>query len=479
MKIRLVGTGAVVVAAVVVAIASGSAVRPSAPAAGTLTAATKQHALAAYGKLPLAFTANAGQTDPRVRYSAQGAGLSVFLTRREAMLALQRPGKQGKGREWRSRSASSARTGTSPSAASARSRAGSTTCSGTTLPSGTPACAPTSASSTAISGRAWTWPSPGESGKLKYEFLVRPGARVAGHQARLPRREAALARPARKPARPHTARRPRRRAPRQLPAHPGEASARRQQLRAQPERRRLRLLPRPRIRPPLPACNRPRPRLLQILGGTSEDRGLGISVDGAGSAYVTGVTSSADFPTTAGAFEDDLQRRQRRRLRHEARPERRCPGLLHVPGRKRRRCGQRHRARRQRQRLPHRLHRLDRLPDDRGRLRRDLQRRLHDVFVTKLDCGRHGPSLLQLPGRRRRRPGLRHRSRQRWQRSRHRFDRLGGLPDDRRRLRRDVQRRRRRLRHEARRERRRPRLLHLPGRKQRRLRPRHRSRLRR
>ena len=54
--------------------------------------------LAAYGKIPLAFTANAGQTDERVRYSAQGAGFSVFLTRGEAMFALQRPGKQGKGK---------------------------------------------------------------------------------------------------------------------------------------------------------------------------------------------------------------------------------------------------------------------------------------------------------------------------------------------------------------------------------------------
>ena len=61
-------------------------------------AATKQQALAAYGKLPLAFTANAGQIDARVRYSAQGAGFTVFLTRREAMFVLQRPGKEGRGK---------------------------------------------------------------------------------------------------------------------------------------------------------------------------------------------------------------------------------------------------------------------------------------------------------------------------------------------------------------------------------------------
>jgi uncharacterized repeat protein (TIGR01451 family) len=38
-----------------------------------------------------------------------------------------------------------------------------------------------------------------------------------------------------------------------------------------------------------------------FLGGTPEDRGFGISVDIAGSAYIAGVTASANFPTTAGA----------------------------------------------------------------------------------------------------------------------------------------------------------------------------------
>ena len=39
------------------------------------------------------------------------------------------------------------------------------------------------------------------------------------------------------------------------------------------------------------------------LGGSGSDFGNGIAVDAAGSAYVSGETSSFDFPTTAGAFD--------------------------------------------------------------------------------------------------------------------------------------------------------------------------------
>jgi uncharacterized repeat protein (TIGR01451 family) len=42
------------------------------------------------------------------------------------------------------------------------------------------------------------------------------------------------------------------------------------------------------------------------LGGSSVDIGFGIAVDAAGNAYVTGATSSADFPTTPGAVDTTL-----------------------------------------------------------------------------------------------------------------------------------------------------------------------------
>src|SRR5215470_14236962 len=41
-----------------------------------------------YGKLPLSFEANQGQTDSRVNFLSRGDGYSLFLTRGEAVLAL-------------------------------------------------------------------------------------------------------------------------------------------------------------------------------------------------------------------------------------------------------------------------------------------------------------------------------------------------------------------------------------------------------
>jgi uncharacterized repeat protein (TIGR01451 family) len=46
-----------------------------------------------------------------------------------------------------------------------------------------------------------------------------------------------------------------------------------------------------------------------FLGGSHDDEGYGIAVDGTGSAYVTGATTSTDFPTTLGAFDTSFDGR--------------------------------------------------------------------------------------------------------------------------------------------------------------------------
>src|SRR5262245_588384 len=51
--------------------------------------ATRSGAASEYGRLPLAFEANRGQTDARARFVARGAGYNLFLTARGPVLALK------------------------------------------------------------------------------------------------------------------------------------------------------------------------------------------------------------------------------------------------------------------------------------------------------------------------------------------------------------------------------------------------------
>ncbi len=46
--------------------------------------------MASYGKLPLSFEANQGQTDAEVRFLARGGGYTIFLTDDEAVLTLRK-----------------------------------------------------------------------------------------------------------------------------------------------------------------------------------------------------------------------------------------------------------------------------------------------------------------------------------------------------------------------------------------------------
>ena len=65
---------------------------------GSTPKARQPHAregLVAYGKLPMAFEANEGQSDPRVKFLSRGPGYALFLTATEAVLSLP-PGEQGR-----------------------------------------------------------------------------------------------------------------------------------------------------------------------------------------------------------------------------------------------------------------------------------------------------------------------------------------------------------------------------------------------
>src|SRR3989442_1243037 len=64
--------------------APASATRPSTET----PQASKPQVLAAYGKLPLSFEANQGQTDPKAKFLSRGRGYTLFLTSTEAVLTL-------------------------------------------------------------------------------------------------------------------------------------------------------------------------------------------------------------------------------------------------------------------------------------------------------------------------------------------------------------------------------------------------------
>jgi hypothetical protein len=50
----------------------------------------------AYGRLPLSFEINKGQTDSQVKFLSRGSGYSLFLTGNEAVLALRKSSRQSK-----------------------------------------------------------------------------------------------------------------------------------------------------------------------------------------------------------------------------------------------------------------------------------------------------------------------------------------------------------------------------------------------
>jgi len=184
------------------------------------------------------------------------------------------------------------------------------------------------------------------------------------------------------------------------------------------------------------------------LGGSGTDQGNGVAVDASGQAYVTGYTTSSNFPTTAGAYATTLSgtqdafvvrlsaagsalgyatfagRRHNRRQRHRCGPkcrayvtgsttassfptttgayqltwrdaERLCDtaeqhrlgvGLFDVFGRRLQRRRQRHRRRRRQQRLPDGFHHLVQFSDHDGAYQTGYGGG-GDAFVARLNDG--------------------------------------------------------------------------------------------
>src|SRR5438874_8317476 len=72
-----------------------SSTRPQKQAATSAESKNSVNLRASFAQLPLSFEANAGQTDPEVRYLARGSGYTIFLTENDAVIKLQ--DRQGDG----------------------------------------------------------------------------------------------------------------------------------------------------------------------------------------------------------------------------------------------------------------------------------------------------------------------------------------------------------------------------------------------
>ena len=72
--------------AAVLRVAQGAHSKPAA------SSAAQPRLVGSYGKLPLSFEVNKGQTDSTVKFLARGSGYSLFLTGDEAVLALRKSG---------------------------------------------------------------------------------------------------------------------------------------------------------------------------------------------------------------------------------------------------------------------------------------------------------------------------------------------------------------------------------------------------
>jgi hypothetical protein len=269
--------------------ASSAPVRVARPT--TLPDSTVRDPLAAYGKLPLAFVPNAGQSDARVRYSAQVPGASFAFTPQDARFTLAKDAARRVALQLGFLRAN-------PDPTLEGRRLGSTTVN--YIIGRDPAAWHTGLPTYGELAYRNLWPGvdmvfKAGDGRLEYEFLVHPGGRAAdiglayrgAQDVSLDRRgnlriETAL----------------------------GALSDTRPVSYQVIDGKRVPVDSRFVVRggtaygfavgtydPRRPLVIDPGLVYSTLLGGSGADQGLGIAVDATGNSYVTGFTGSTNFPT--------------------------------------------------------------------------------------------------------------------------------------------------------------------------------------
>jgi hypothetical protein len=293
---------------------------PASPcAAGNVDDRLRVQASHAYGKLPLSFEANRGQTDARVQFLSRGPRRTLFLTPTEAVLVLTAAERSAQA------TGPAARLALDESGAGTRTNLRMTFVGANPAPRVTgreelrgksnyfigkdPAKWRTNVPTYANVGYPDLYPGIdlvfyGNERQLEYDFVVRPGADptriVLGFEG-----ADRLEVDAQGDLLLHTGAGPVRQ---RKPVIYQEVTGRRVEVPGG-----YILKDGQRVGFEVAAYDRDRPLVIDpvliystYLGGSANDEGNGIAVDALGHAYVTGSTGSTDFPTTSGASQTAL-----------------------------------------------------------------------------------------------------------------------------------------------------------------------------
>ncbi len=292
-----------------------------------VAAAAPAASLDAYGKLPLVFETNQGQSDPRVKFLARANGRTLFLTSTEAVLLLRR-GTTAAGKESRQPDARRAIPG-KPEEAEAIIRMRLVGANPAAIPAGLERL-PGSLNYILRSDRGkWRTDVPtfakvryekvypgvdliyhGDHRQLEYDFIVAPGANpdairmsfggLAGEQGAIVPEVDGQGNLALRTSAGDVGMR--------LPFVYQQAGEARQRVSCRYAR-----FGKDEVGFRLGAYDRSKPLIIDpvvtystYLGGAMLDSPNGIAVDTLGNAYIVGSTSSADFPTTSETLQGTL-----------------------------------------------------------------------------------------------------------------------------------------------------------------------------
>jgi hypothetical protein len=288
-----------------------------------IDAVNQARILQQYGKLPLSFERNDGQTDARVKFLSRGAGYTLFLTNSEAVLALHKIGPASKLESKESVTSTVFVTPAGASRSSAVLRMKLIGANRNALITATDELPGKSNYFTSNDPKKWqanignfarvryqnVYPGVelvyyGTQGQLEYDFIVAPGADyravslsfAGASTVRIDKQTGdLLLKVGKNELRFHK------------PNVYQMATATTDRM---PVASQYRLEGGHRVAFEVGSYDHSKPLVIDpalnystYLGGSNVDAGYGIAVDGSYNAYVTGETASTNFPTTTGAFQ--------------------------------------------------------------------------------------------------------------------------------------------------------------------------------